>query len=463
MVGLEPIGRFNAARLQNWGERMNYPASASQERLWSAQELAPDTPAFNQSASARLRGHLDLPALQRSLDLLTQRHQALRTSFELDAGRLRQVVALCLEARLRVLDLRSRPPAEQQRDLERAIEAEIARPFDLGQPPLLRATVARLDESDQALALVTHNIVADDWSLKILASELAALYAESTANTPSLLPPLTVQFGDYAVWEQEEQERGGWRKQLGYWRKQLSGSLPFLRLAPGRLQPVRKSFRGATRRMQLSPQLSEGLKDLCRRERVTPFMLLLTAFMVLLHRYTGQTDLVVGAPAATRRREELEHLIGCFINLLAVRSDASGNPTLREFLRRVREVVLAALCNAEVPFERVLEELQLRHRLEPAPLLQALFTFDRGPLLLRLPGLQSQLIQLGRSTARFDLLMEWWEAGPRLEGRLEYSTDLFEAETMARMAAHYRLLLETLAANPERRLSEMAGVLAAAL
>lgn len=328
---------------------------------------------------------------------------------------------------------------------------ESNRPFALLRPPLLRAVLVRLGVAGQVLLLVMHPTAADGCSLGILASELAALYAAFTGGEPSPLTPLPLQFGDYAAWEREEAQGGGWHKQLSYWRRELNGA-PLLQLPTDHPRRSGGAFRDALHSMILPPETCAALRARCQAERITPFMLLVAGFAALLQASTGQTDLVIVTPASTRTREELEPMIGCLVNLLPLRLDASGGLALSGFLTRVKELVLSASTNQEVPFERVLEEVRPGWPLKSPPFLRALFTCWPASVQLRLPGLESELVGFEALTAKADLSLEWRTGGENLEARLAYRTDLFEPATIAGLAIRYLAMLEGLANGDDPRL-----------
>jgi acyl carrier protein len=441
----------------------SFPAAFSQERLWFIQQLKPQSAAYNLTVISRLRGPLDLSVLERSLNEIIQRHQVLRTAFIFSDNRLLQLVQSPSELKLEVVDLCAIPPAQREGELHRRVNTEVHKPFMLDRPPLLRATVLQLGEADQVLMIVLHHIVADGWSLGVFSWELTTLYGAFAADKPSRLPPLSMQFGDFAVCERQEVQGDRLQQQLAYWREQLRGPLSPLQIKPGQLRTVRPTFRGATHRMELSPELSQSLKTLCRQERVTPFMLLFASFQLMLHAYTGQTDLLVATPVINRNREELERLIGFMLNLVVLRTNVAGNPTFREFLGRVKEVVWSATSNQEVPFELILEELKLKRTLDQNPLAQVLFTFQRGPIHLQIPGLTSEPIITDSNTAKFDLFMEWWEDKDILRGRIEYSTDLFDPGEITQMEEYYCSILKNLTTGLDRRLSELIAFITARL
>ncbi|EEF63074.1 condensation domain-containing protein [Pedosphaera parvula] len=458
---LEPDDSAISALIDPQAATLNYPASYSQERLWFVQQLEPQSATYNLPAVSRVRGHIDVPALEQSLNEIIHRHQVLRTSFKLVGNELRQLVAPQINFRVRTIDLQFHAREEREADLQHLVRVEVRQPFLLSHPVLLRATVINMDEGDHVLIIVLHHIAADGWSFGIFSWELETLYASFVANEPSPLRPLRMQFGEYSSWERQEVQSERFRTQLQFWRNQLEGELPAWQIRPDRPRPIRQTFNGATIYMEIPHDLCSPMKTLCHQQRVTPFILLLSIFQVMLHGWSGHTDMVVGTPAINRNREELERLIGFLLNMLVLRVNAHGNPTFWEFLGRVKEIVLSATAHQEVPFEKVLEEMRPQQGSSRNPFVQVVFTFQRGPIHLRLPGLECHPIFVDSNTAKVDLFVEWWEAGKGLQGRIEYNTDLFEAETIRQLASLFPPVLAAAVANPDRQLSELAAMMPA--
>src|SRR6185436_5316960 len=358
-----------------------------------------------------------------------------------------------------LVDLTPLPDAEREPEAQRRAFIEANAPFDLEHGPLFRAQVLRLGTTEHVLLLTLHHIVADGWALGVALRELAAVYAAHVdAGQPARLPDLPLQYADYAAWQQAWLPGETFEAQLNYWRTQLAG-VSVLELPTDHPRPAVQTFRGATYPWTLSPELTTHLKALSRCEGVTLFMLLLAAFQTLLSRYTGQKDIAVGTPIANRNRTELEGLIGYFANTLVLRSDLreAGAPTFREFLARVRATCLAAYAHQAVPFEKIVEVLQPARDLSHNPLFQTLFALHNLPQVpaLKLSDVVLSLIPTPRTTARFDLSLDLQEDGDHLSGFWEYNTDLFAAETIARLAGHFEMLLTGLAADPTQRLSEL--------
>jgi amino acid adenylation domain-containing protein/non-ribosomal peptide synthase protein (TIGR01720 family) len=433
------------------------PLSFAQQRMWFVEQLEAEHTLYNIHVAARLAGRLDVPALERSLDALLERHEILRTSFVAVDGEPRQVVAPRAGLPLPVIDLRGREEAEREAEFRRISSDESRRPFDLTSGLLLRARLLRLGESEHVLLLTTHHIASDAWSMNILLADLAALYEAFTQGRPSPLEELPLQYADYAHWQRSWLRGDTLEAHISYWRRKLGGALPTLELPADRPRPQEPTYRGATRTALLPADLTRSLRELSRGEGATLFMTLLAAFQTLLHRYTGQEDIIVGSSIASRPRVELERLIGCFINTLGLRTDLSGDPTFRELLARVREVTLGAYAHQDLPFEQVVEAVRPERALNRAPLFRAWFSLlNTPPAQARaLPGLELGAVEGENSTAQFDVTLIVWETSETLHASLTYSTDLFEETTGARVLEHLLRLLESVAARPGARLSAL--------
>jgi len=444
-------------------EPVEAPLSFAQQRLWFLDQLEPGSPQYNVHAAVRLQGGVDVEALKHSFEFMVQRHETLRTTFELRNGTPVQVIqtqaGLVIE-RHELEEKFSRKGAKGQSQTRRdaisdILEEEALKPFDLASGPLLRVKLLRLGEEDHVLSLTMHHIVSDGWSMGVLISEVVALYeAFSKGQTPSL-PELPIQYSDFARWQHEWLSGDVLAKQLAYWQKQLD-DVATLQLPADHPRPLLRSHRGARQSFALPRDLSESLLQLARTEGVTLFTLLLAAWQTLLARYTEQTDIVVGSPIANRNRVETESLIGFFVNTLVLRTDCSGNPTFRELLERVRSVVLDAQAHQDVPFEKIVEELQLERSLSHTPLFQVVFALHNAPApVIDLPGLKLALLDVQRRTAKFDLMFELFERNSNISGSLEYSTDLFDDTTIERMLGHYQRLLTAIVADPEQKLLDL--------
>ncbi|MGB7921863.1 MAG: condensation domain-containing protein, partial [Pyrinomonadaceae bacterium] len=345
------------------------PLSFAQQRLWFLHQFEPDTTAYNIPLTVRLTGPLDLPAVEKTLTEIISRHEILRTTFVYASdGQLIQVVSPALQLSLPFVDLSSLPEAEREAEAQRRAVEDLHSPFDLAQGPLLRVALLRLGEEDHVVLFTMHHIISDGWSTSILAREVATLYQAFTSDQPSPLPELAIQYADYAVWQREWLQGDVLQQQLDYWRKQLEGAPSVIELPTDHPRPAVQTFRGARHRFLIDERVSTELRQLSQREGVTLFMTLLAAFQTLLARYSGQDDIVIGTPIAGRTRAEVEPLIGFFVNTLVLRSDLTGDPTFRDALRHVREVCLGAYAHQDLPFEKLVEELQPQRDLSRSPL-----------------------------------------------------------------------------------------------
>ena len=431
------------------------PLSFAQQRLWFVDRLEPGSPAYNMAGALRLRGALDVRTLRRCLDELARRHETLRTVFAERGGAPVQVVRPPAPVPLPVLDLGALPDPE--REAGRLAGEEALRPFDLARGPLLRATLLRLGGDDHVLCFTLHHVVGDGWSMGVLTREVSALYGAFARGASSPLPELPVQYADYAVWQRERLGGEALRDEIGWWRATLAGAPPLLEVPTDRPRAAGLGPRAGRHEFLLSPGASRGLRELARGEGATLFMALLAGWQALLARYSGQDDVVVGSPVAGRSRRETEGLIGFFVNMLPLRADLSGDPTWTGLLARVRDAALGAFGHQELPFERLVEELGVERDPAHTPVFQATFSLavagadDEG---LELGGVRPEPFGRGDAVAKFDLELAMADGGGALGGILGYRAALFDADTAARMAAHLAVLLEAMAADPGRRVSE---------
>ena len=432
------------------------PLSFSQQRLWFLEQLEPGTARYNVPMAVRLSGALDTQVLERVLDELVRRHEPLRTTFRMEADASVQVIGPVAGVSLSVTDLSELPAERREAEALRLATEESLRPFDLERGPLLRATLLRLGTREHVLLLGMHHIVSDGWSMGVLVREFGLLYAAFAQGAGSPLPELPVQYADHALWQRQWLQGPELERHLAFWREQLSGAARALELPTDKPRPPEQTFHGAALPITLPRELSASLKTLCQSEGVTPFMLLLAAFQVVLGRSSGQEDFCVGTPIAGRDQAQLEGLIGFFANTLALRARLGGNPSFRELLRRVRESTVRALAHQHLPFEKLVEELQPERDLGRSPLFQVLFTFQNTPAPeLSLAGLTLRPFVVDTNVARFELELNFGETPSGLQGSLVYNTDLFDAATPARMIEHLRVLLEGVVASPDTRLSEL--------
>lgn len=442
-----------------------FPLSFAQQRLWFLYQLAPNNPFYNVPTAIHLRGILNRTALQRSFDEIVHRHAVLRTTFATIDGQAVQVINPDVSIDLPVVNLQTVAVSERTRICQQLATTEAQRPFNLTIDSPLRLTLLQFDLTEAVLLLTMHHIVADGWSLGVLIRELACCYTAFVEGRSPVLPPLPIQYTDFVRWQRNWLQEEVIENQLTYWRQQLR-DLPALHLPSDRPRPAVQTYRGATYPLQLSPVLTQGLESFSQQSGVSLFMTLLAAFQVLLYRYTGQEDIAIGAPIANRHRSEVEGLIGFFVNSLVMRSNLSGNPSFRELLERVRNVALEAYQHQDLPFEKLVEELDPERDLSRNPLFQVAFALQNAPMqVLELPGLTLKPAPLESSSTRFDLevhlwesahgLQSFWQSQEGLSGFIAYSTDLFDRDRMGRLIGHFQTLLEGIVSNPDTRLSDL--------
>ena len=450
------LARQKERPLQRVPRNGKLPLSFAQQRLWFLDQYEADKPFYNIPFGLRLSGPLNVAALDQSVNEIIRRHEALRTTFSMLDGEPVQIIAPAKPFILPVTDLEPLPEGEREDEARRLVSEEAGRPFDLAQGPLFRGKLLRLGEDDHVLLFTMHHIVSDGWSMGVLYRELSVLYEAFSRSQPSPLPELAIQYADYAVWQRLWLTGELLETQLSYWKKQLEGAPAVLNLPTDRPRPAVQTYRGERRSIELSKELTEELKVLSRKEGVTLFMTLLAAFQTLLYRYTGQEDIVVGSPIANRNRTEIEGLIGFFVNTLVLRTDLSGNPTFRELLQRVRKTALEAYEHQDLPFEKLVEELNPERNLNHSPLFQVVFALQHAPTGPReLSGLVSNPVRLDNDTTKFDLSLSMIERSDGLKGSWEYSTDLFDAATIVRIGGHFRRLLEGVVVNPDQSVSDL--------
>jgi len=432
------------------------PLSFAQQRLWFLDQLEPGNTLYNIPAAIRLRGHLDPSALEESFNEVARRHESLRTTFKVVNGEPVQVISAPQRLSLPVTDLRELPATERRERANAHLLEEKRLPFDLTAGPLTRATLLRLDDEEYVLLLTMHHIISDGWSLGVLLRELTRLYAVYAAGEESPLPELAIQYADYAYWQREWLSGETLSEQLQYWREQLAGAPLLPQLPTDRVRPAVQTFRGALVHEEWSGELSQQLKRLSQQEGVTLFMTLLAGFQLLLSRWSGQDEVVVGAPIAGRTQLETEGLIGFFVNTLVLRSSVSGNPSVRELLQRVREVCLGAYAHQDVPFEKLVEELQPERQLARAPLFQVKLVLQNTPVdVLELPDLQLRPLRQETNTAKLDMILTLAEGTDRISGQLEYNTDLFDAAWIEQMMGRFSRLLQSIVDRPDSLLDEL--------
>jgi len=435
--------------------RAPLPLAPAQLRMWFLEELQPGTGSYHVYNHYRLRGALDVDALERAVREIVRRHEMLRTSFHAEDGVPVQVVAENVELLIERVDLRGE--ADLDARAQRIVDDATFRPFDLARAPLMRVVLVTLRDDEHLLLLVLHHIIADAWSLDdVFGGELATLYNASAANEPSPLADVAVHFGDVVLWQQSAAQQARAQEHLRWWSDELRGLPDALDLPTDRPRPLAQSFRGARHRFALEKELLDALQELARRERVTLFMLLLAAFETLLHRWSGQDDFAVGTPVSTRTRPEMEPVLGLFINTVAIRASVAGDPTFRELLVRVRDRALDAFAHQDAPFERVVESLGLERSTSRSPVYQTMLVLWSGGNVAReLAGITREWIEPEQRVSRFDMTLVAAAGDRGLDVLFDYATDLFDTRSIERFGRAFATLLRGIVRDPERRVSQL--------
>ena len=433
-------------------EQERVPLSFAQERLWFLTQLEPDNPSYNVPVALRLAGDLNVVAVEKSINTIVARHETLRTKFAAVDGEPFQFVSRDKTANVEFVDLTLSPGVDVHVESRRLMTAIAEQPFDLERDLPLRVSLIKLASNDHLMLLTMHHIVSDAWSVNIFIQELSVLYKAFTTESKPQLPDLPIQYRDYAAWQRNWLQNGSLKEQVDYWASHLAGAAK-LSLPTDRVRPTVHSHRGAHLSFQLKSELARKLAELSRAEGATLFMTLLSAFKVLLFRYTGEHDVVVGAPIAGRNRVETENLIGFFVNSLALRTDLSGNPTFRQLLGRVKKVALEAYAHQDLPFEKLVEELNPVRDISQTPIFQVMFGLQNAPRSApHLNRLSVSRVTVDSRTAKFDLTLLMTETADGLAGWLEYNADIFDPSTMERLQHHFENLLSSIALNPDGRI-----------
>jgi len=446
---LETGSSLTIPPIQPVSRNADLPLSWAQERLWFVNQLEGESGAYTIDLALRLVGKLNFKALEQAFAAIVQRHEPLRTRFELKDNKPVQVIDPYITFTLPVVDLQNLPDPIKQ--VEQLVAEEACKPFDLANDSVLRVKLWQVAQDEYVLAFAIHHIAADGWSVGVFISELSAYYRAIATANPITLPELPIEYADFAVWQRQWLTNQVLERQLSYWKQQLTGAPPLLELPTDRPRPAIQTFRGGTERLQLDANLTQQLKKLSQESGSTLFMTLLAGFVVLMSRYSGQTDLVVGSPIANRNRTEIEGLIGFFVNTLALRFDLSQQPTFEALLAQVRRVTQEAYDHQDLPFEMLVEELQVERNLDRNPLVQVVFALQNAPSApLELPGLTVEEMASGLDSVRLDLEVYLWDTPEGLRGFCSYNRDLFDAATIAQMIQHFVTLLEAIVNTPQQ-------------
>jgi amino acid adenylation domain-containing protein/non-ribosomal peptide synthase protein (TIGR01720 family) len=432
------------------------PLSFAQQRMWFIYQMDQQNSAYNEALTIRLTGRLNIDILEQTINAIIQRHESLRTTFPMVEGKPIQKIAPSLKIKLLVINLKD----ISQDQIDKQIIEELQKPFDLTQAPLLRCTLFDLGYENYILVNVFHHIIIDGWSKGILFKELSEFYQAFLSNSTVDLPELAIQYADFAVWQRQWLQGEILENQLNYWKKQLTAAPPLLELPTDKPRPANPNFRGHSISFQINSELTEKLKLLSQKSGATLFMTLLAALNTLLFRYSGQNDILIGTPTANRNRQEIEPLIGFFVNTLVLRNSLEGNPAFSGLLQQARNVVLEAYANQDVPFEQVVDGLEIERSLSYNPLFQVMFALQNAPLnALELPHLKAQYLAVKHQRIKFDLslILEEIETeqGSYLEGFWEYDSHLFTDERITRMVGHFQTLLKGIVANPQQTVREL--------
>ncbi|CAC5344912.1 putative Acetate--CoA ligase [Planktothrix rubescens CCAP 1459/22] len=433
------------------------PLSYAQQRLWFLDQFQPNSALYNIPLALRLEGNLNQVALEQALQTIIERHEALRTNFLTIEGKPTQIIQTETNWTISIVHP-LQPPRKSEREItcQQLINTQAIQPFDLATEPLIRVTLLTLSQTEQVLLVCMHHVVSDGWSMGVFVQELAVLYNAYTQGKLSPLAPLPIQYADFALWQRQWLQEDVLETQLAYWQKQLAGATTFLPLPTDKPRPAVQTFVGAHQEFILSPELSQKLTKLSQEQGVTLFMTLFAAFDVLLYRYTGQTDILVGTPIANRNHSEIEGLIGFFVNTLVLRTNLAENSSFEQLLAQVREVALEAYSHQDLPFEMLVEALQPERDISYTPLFQVMFVLQNTPLsTVELTGLSISSVQVETNTAKFDLSLAMENTDAGLVGVWEYNTDLFSPDTIERMTGHFLTLLEGIVTNQKETLAEL--------
>ena len=433
-----------------------YPMSFAQERMWFLYQWDPSSPSYNMPAAVRFQGKLNLDVLKQSLNEIVRRHEVLRAAFVTEDERPKQIILTELTLDIPLLDLSQLSKDEQEAQVTQLATDDAQKPFDISKPPLLRASLVRLNPEEHIVLFTMHHIISDGWSIGVLIKEFVTLYHAFSAGKPSPLDEISIQYPDFAVWQKSWLQGELLENQIAYWKKQLVDSPPILDLPTDRPRPPYQTYRGAHQAFSLPKQVLDALKALSKEMSVTLFTTLLAAFKVLLHRYSRQEDISIGTPVANRNRAEIEDLIGFFVNSLVMRSDLSGNPSFRELVKRVNDVAMEAYSHQDVPFEMLVNKLHPERDMSHTPFFQVMFALQEAQQeALQTPELKISLIETESGTAKFDIIMFAEERKDGLRIAIEYNIDLFNDDTIRRMAGHFENLLNGVVKNPDQSIDAL--------
>ncbi|NEO30634.1 MAG: amino acid adenylation domain-containing protein [Symploca sp. SIO3C6] len=453
-AAIEKVSRGNQRQSQT------FPLSFAQQRLWVLAQIEPESPFYNMFKAVRLNGSVDIEILERSLNEIIRRHEILRTTFRAVEGKAVQVIAPHATIKPSVIDLQGYSGQAQSEQLQLVATQDQLQPFDLTAGLLLRVTLVQLQPESSALLLTMHHIIGDGWSMGVFIKELSSLYQAFLVGEPSPLPQLPIQYADFTIWQRQWLQGKAQQTQVNYWQQQLAEAPPLLELPTDRPRPSVQTFQGWCFSFQLDAKLTASLKALSHKSGTTLFMTLMAAYVTLLFRYSGQSDILLGTPIASRNHQDLEGLIGFFVNTLVMRTRLEDNPSFSKLLMQVRSTCLDAYANQDVPFEQIVEALQIERSLSHSPLFQVMFALQNASMdQLETPELEITPLHLDNVNAKFDLTLQMWETnteqGSCLQGFWQYNTDLFDQDRITRMTGHFQTLLTAIVANPEESIETL--------
>ncbi len=436
---------------QKGAQQEEYPLSFAQQRLWFLEQWKPNSALYSIPFSVQLTGALDVEVLRRSLNEIVRRHEILRTAFVMRQDEPVQVISPALNIEAPLVDLSALAEEPRKVELNRIRDADARQPFDLTHVPLLRCKVFRLSPREHLLFINAHHIIFDGWSADVLLKDLAQIYRAYSAGNPSPLPEMALQYADFSEWQREYLQGEVFQKQLAYWKAQFDPAPPILELPADHPRPVTQTHNGASWEQLLPSDIGARLEEFCQQERVSQFMLFLAVLDVLLYRYTGQPDIVVGMPIAGRNRSEIEGMIGFFVNMLPLRVQMDGAMTFRDLLKQARQVALDGYEHQDLPFEKLVEALGMERDAGHSPVFQVMLVLQNTPAqAYELPGLRMEYPQeMPTGTAKYDLALTVNTATLPPCIAFEYNVDVFKPETIVQFAAHYQILLQNAIANPD--------------
>jgi hypothetical protein len=415
-------------------------------------------PAYNEATAVRLKGQIDVAALERAFNVIVNRHEILRTTIAARDGRPTTIIHETWPLTFKKIGLRHLAAGQLDAELAQLLIDEPRRPYRLEAEPAVRVTIVEIDDDDHALIIMLHHIICDSASLGILWRELVALYEAELRGAPSPLPPLPIQYGDYAVWQRQPSQQARFAEDLVFWKEKLRGAPPLLDQPTDRVRPTVFSFRGAKRQFAFDPALADDLRLLCRQHQTSLFTVFAAALNTLMHRYTGQEDILIGIPIAARERPEMRPMIGFLIDTHVLRADLSGNPTFRQLMVHVQQSVACAYSHRGVPFDQVVSACNPERNPSYSPLVQVMLNWrdrDNQPQFIGLLGVATEALLAQTKTAKFDMALALTDMGDEIHLEAEYSTDLFDEDRIERLVGHLRTLLESVVASTDQRLAEL--------